>query len=40
MVHVAEALARMRGETLAGVAADTWSNTERFFGLAGDGPEA
>lgn len=40
VVHVAEALARMRGETLAGVAADTWSNTERFFGLAGDGPEA
>ena len=34
--HVAEALARIRGESLARVAADTWANTERFYGLAGE----
>ena len=31
--HVAAALARMRGETPEEVAADTWANTARFFGL-------
>ncbi len=40
VVHVAAALARMRGESLETVAADTLRNTERFFGLAADGPSA
>ena len=31
--HVAAALARIRGETVERVAADSWDNTERFFGL-------
>ncbi len=33
--HVAAALARIRGESLERVAADTWANTERFYGLVG-----
>lgn len=40
VVHVAEALARIRQETLDKVAGDSWENAERFFGLAGDSPEA
>ena len=39
VVHVAEALARIRGESLETVAADSWSNTERFFGLGTSGDE-
>lgn len=39
VVHVAEALARLRRETLEKVAGDSWANTEHFFGLAGDSPE-
>lgn len=35
---VARALARIRGETLDRVAADTWANTERFYGLEGKEP--
>lgn len=31
--HVAAALARIRGEALEQVAADSWSNTARFYGL-------
>ena len=31
--HVAEALARIRGEPLERVAADAWANTARFYGL-------
>ncbi len=31
--HVAAALARIRGETLEQVAADSWANTGRFYGL-------
>ena len=31
--HVATALARIRGETLERVAADSWANTGRFYGL-------
>ncbi len=38
VVHVAAALARLRGESLQQVAADSLRNTQRFFGLAGDGP--
>ncbi len=38
VAHVAEALARMRRETLDKVAEDSWANTECFFGLAGDSP--
>lgn len=33
VVHVAEALARLRDEPLGKVAGDSWANTERFFGL-------
>jgi len=40
VVHVAAALARMRGESLETVAADTLRNTERFFGLVVDHPSA
>ncbi len=39
VVHVAEALARLRDETLEKVAGDSWANTERFFGLPGDSPK-
>lgn len=38
VVHVAAALARVRGESLEQVAADSLRNTRHFFGLAGDGP--
>ena len=31
--HVAAALARIRGESLEQVAADSWANTGRFYGL-------
>ena len=31
--HVAAALARVRGETLEEVGADSWANTARFYGL-------
>ena len=31
--HVAAALARIRGEALERVAADSWANTARFYGL-------
>ena len=34
VVHVAAAVARIRGETLEQVARDSWANGERFFGLA------
>ena len=34
--HVARALARHRGESLERVAADTWANTARFYGLTGE----
>ena len=34
--HVAAALARIRGESLERVAADTWANTERFYGFKGE----
>ena len=34
--HVAGALARIRGESLERVAADTWANTARFYGLEGE----
>ena len=33
VAHVAGAVARIRGEPLEKVAADTWANTVRFFGL-------
>lgn len=36
VAHVAGAVARIRGEPVARVAADTWANAVRFFGL----PEA
>lgn len=38
VVHVAAALARVRGESLEQVASDSLRNTGQFFGLAGDGP--
>ena len=34
--HIAQALARIRGEPLERVAADTWANTARFYGLEGE----
>ncbi len=37
--HVAGALARIRGESLERVSADTWANTARFYGLE-EGEEA
>lgn len=40
VVHVAAAVARIRGEPLEKVASDSLRNTERFFGLAADGPSA
>ena len=36
VVHVARAVARIRGESLEQVAEDTWANTARFFGLPED----
>ena len=39
VVHVARALARMRGETVEEVARDSWANGARFFGLPEAGAE-
>ncbi len=38
VIHVAEALARLRREPVEKVAADSWDNAERFFGLGGNSP--
>ena len=35
--HVAGALARIRGETVETVAADTWTNAACFYGIGGEG---
>ncbi len=40
VVHVAAAMARIRGEPLDKVASDSLRNTERFFGLSADGATA
>lgn len=40
VVHVAAAVARIRGEPVEMVASESLRNTERFFGLAADAPSA